>query len=63
MVVSCAKDVENVRERRDERRVVSGWHGSDDDRVEVIDVRDKNVAHIFEGADGECTGEIRVYRA
>ena len=63
MVVSCAKDVEDVGESRDERRIVAGGHGSDDDRIEIIHVRDKNVLHSFEGADGEGAGEICVHRA
>lgn len=63
MVVSCAKDVEDVGESRDEGRVVAGGYGSDDDRVEIIYVRNKNVLHILEGADGECAGEVCVHRA
>ncbi len=36
-------------------------HWADDDGVEVIDVHNKDVLHIFEGPNRECTSEVCVH--
>ncbi len=61
MVVPSSKNIEDFCEGGDEGCISSGRHWADDDGVEVIDVHNKDVLHIFEGPDRESTSEVCVH--
>jgi hypothetical protein len=47
LVVARAEDGKYLREGGDERGVSAAWHGLHDDGVDIVDVRHKNILHIF----------------
>ncbi len=61
LILSCTQDVEDVGECGDEGGICSRGHGTDDDGVEVINICNENVLHVFECSDRECAGEVRVH--
>ncbi len=58
-----SKGGEDVGEGRNHGGVVLGGHCMHEDCVEVVDVGNKDVLHILEGAHWECTGEVCVHCA
>ncbi len=44
-------------------RVGARWHGLDNDCIKVVDVGNKHILHIFEGADQEGAGDVGIHGA
>ncbi len=59
----CSKGGEDVGESHNHSNVVLGGHCMHKDCVEVIDVGNKDVLHILEGACSECAREVYVHCA
>ncbi len=61
LVVLSSKNIEDFCEGGDEGWIGLGKHWADDDGVEVIDVHNEDVLHIFEGPDRKRTSEVFVH--
>jgi hypothetical protein len=61
LIILRAKGVKNVSEGRDESGIGACRHWTDNDGVEVVDICNEDILHIFERPDGEGAGKVRVH--
>ncbi len=54
LVVACAEDGKYLGEGRDEQGIGAAWHGSHDDGVDVVDVRQKKYCIFFNNSTGKA---------
>ncbi len=63
MIIARGKSCEDLGEGVDHGTIILGGHAAHEDGIEIIYIRNKNILHRLEGADGEGTGQIGVHGA